>query len=242
MKDFIFTWPVLSFLLFFAVQLFALEPLGVLLKPQLGEFATHVVFILRILIVAMVWKYLMADWSDYFRLDISNIPLLLTGCLLLYAALFFPWPLPSPAVLWPKVSLHILISTWEELLLRGLLLTLLLKAYPNHVLAVLVFVGGLFGLLHLANLLHGAALSEVIPQIIWSCALGLAFAVITYQTGSLVPAILLHCGYNLIPAVWDGKPWLLAKADSYGNWGIAMVAMVFVPLVLVSLWTAQSAD
>ncbi|HEX7675851.1 MAG TPA: CPBP family intramembrane glutamic endopeptidase [Bdellovibrio sp.] len=236
MKDLALSWPILSFLLVFLVQLLGFELITPLIKPIVGSSSQHIAFLFRIFITLCIWSYLSADWLEAFRLDVTSIPFSLVVILVVYATLFFPWPIPPTQVASSKVSLHILISVWEEILMRGLFLTLLLKVYSDKTFSVILFVGGLFGILHFLNLLHGSTLKEVLPQVIWSCALGIAFSVITFKSGSIVPAILLHCGFNLIPAFWEGTPWLLKKTESHGFYGPAVIGLIFLPMMLLSLW------
>ncbi len=231
----ILDWPVLAFLFFFVVQLFGFEPIGGITKPFLGAYSQHLAFLVRISITLIFWRYLFSDWHGWFDLNPSAIPQILLVITSLYAVLFFPLPIPDAVFPVDKISLHILISVWEEFLMRGLLLAILLRAYPNSVMSVVISVGCLFGILHLLNLLQGAEINDVLPQIIWSCSLGISFAVITYFSGSLIPAILLHCGFNLIPAIWDGKPWIVTKAHSFGYYGLPLVVLLFIPLVVLSL-------
>lgn len=235
MKSLILNWPISAFLVFFVIQLFAFESIGALAKPYIGVYSQHLAFALRVLTTLIFWRYLFSDWHEWFSLRPSAIPLALFVITALHAALFFPLPIPSAAFPVDKITLHLLISGWEEILMRGLLLAILLKAYPNNLMSVVLSVGCLFGILHVLNLLQGANITDVLPQIIWSCSLGISFAVVTYFSGSLIPAIVLHCGFNLMPAVWEGKPWLVTKTSSYGYYGLFFLALLFVPLVVLSL-------
>jgi membrane protease YdiL (CAAX protease family) len=175
------------------------------------------------------------DWLRNFKLDLFQIPYFIIGVLFIYSLLFFPsYPFLFSMNI-EKATLHILISIWEEMLMRGLLLALLLRSYPKNAISVLILSGCLFGALHLLNLLNGTPLTEVLPQVVWSCALGIAFAILTYLSHSIVPAIVLHCWFNLIPALWEGKPWILTEADAHGLTGILIIAILFLPLILVSI-------
>lgn len=233
MRNLIFDWPISFFIVFFAIQLFGVELLSKISAPVAGN--PLIPFVARIALTLGVWIYLFPDAVNAFRLPHDKFPGVLVALLLLYSVCFLPIPVPSVHFDGPKILLHLLISSWEELLMRGLLLWLLLQAYPSNTSSVLILVGCAFGVLHLLNLVQGAAVSEVLPQVVWSSVLGIAFTVVTYKTGSIIPAILLHSAFNLIPALMEGKPWILQKTIFYGISPIAVVILLFLPLLVFSL-------
>lgn len=91
--------------------------------------------------------------------------------------------------------LALLIGVFEEGLFRGVLLHGLRSRHgPGR---AVVLSALLFGLFHLVNAVFGQNLFLTLLQIATATALGLFLAVITLQTRTLWPAILLH-------ALWDG--------------------------------------
>lgn len=236
MKNLFLLFPIGCFISFFLFQIFALELIIPTLKPILANYSQHLLFLLRILIVCILWNSLFPNLRKNLSFNLVKVPKLFFIIIILHSALFFPWPLPEIQFSTSRITLHILVSTWEEVLMRGLFLALLLRKYPRKPISVIIIVGCLFGTLHFLNVLNGSPLDEVLPQVIWSCSLGIAFTAITYKSKSLVPAVILHCIFNLIPAIWDGSPWILTSTSPHGINGLMFIGLLFTPLVLIVLW------
>ncbi len=91
----------------------------------------------------------------------------------------------------------------------------------------MISVGCFFGFLHFLNLLKGTGLSDVLPQVIWSCSIGVSFAVLTYASSVRDTR---HCSalrVHLVPAIFEGKSWLLRQAQADGTFGLMVCNDIF---------------
>jgi len=87
---------------------------------------------------------------------------------------------------------------WEEVVFRGIILTLLLKIYSEK--KSIILNGFLFGLFHLVNLMNYLFGTEyninylisTLFQVIYSTAIGFFYAYLFVKTKSLIPSILSH--------------------------------------------------
>lgn len=115
---------------------------------------------------------------------------------------FIPFVLLCSINLWNGISLHYdilhqitavfvmaLVGYMEELIFRGLLFRAIEK--ENTVRAI--FISAVtFGAGHIINLLTGHASLDVFLQIIYATAIGFAFVMVFYKSGSLLPCIIVH--------------------------------------------------
>lgn len=124
----------------------------------------------------------------------------------------------------------ILPGTFEEILIRGGLLAIVLYALHasgTRALKAAVISSLVFGSLHFINLTGGQSLEATIQQVIYAFIIGLSFAALYYRTGSIWPGIVLHI--------------LTDFTGDYGGSTAAMIpwhelAMYFGPLLLISLF------
>jgi len=85
---------------------------------------------------------------------------------------------------------------WEEVIGRGIILTVLLRKYPlekgEHHKAI-VLGGFLFGLMHLLDIQSLITQPTfVIGQVVWSTIIGIAWGYTAVGTNSLYPSIFIH--------------------------------------------------
>ncbi|PWT78537.1 MAG: hypothetical protein C5B58_15110 [Acidobacteria bacterium] len=89
----------------------------------------------------------------------------------------------------------------EELVFRGLILSLLLRANshdqrPNIVWCGILISALLFSMPHALNILVGHAEARVVAQLVWSFLLGVVFACLRIVGGSVWPVAVLHGAMN----------------------------------------------
>jgi membrane protease YdiL (CAAX protease family) len=100
-------------------------------------------------------------------------------------------------------------SIWEEVLIRGIFLTMLLKKHTEREsigLSALVFGG-----IHILNLMNGPLNTElfigVLAQILWSTSYGLFYGYLFVKTNNLIPCMLLHYVGNGFISFWWFTPY-----------------------------------
>ena len=82
----------------------------------------------------------------------------------------------------------------EEIWFRGLVLAVFRPAGPRY---AVVASSGLFGLLHLTNLLGGKSLGYAVLQLLFAVLFGVVVALLVVHTRSLWPAIGIHAAYDI---------------------------------------------
>ncbi|WP_380166290.1 CPBP family intramembrane glutamic endopeptidase [Jannaschia sp. R86511] len=87
------------------------------------------------------------------------------------------------------VLLAVLVGFAEEVVFRGLVLRSLL---PVGIWPAAVVSSAAFGLLHLVNVLAGAALAPTLLQVVYATAVGFGYAAVTLRTGVLWPVVVIH--------------------------------------------------
>ena len=137
-------------------------------------------------------------------------------------------------------------AIFEELLFRGLLLSLFLSRFGGEGkggLTALLLSSAVFGLSHLLNLAGGGGLPDTLLQVGYSFLIGALAAVLCLLFSSLWPAILFHALYNfggfLIPELGDGPLFdtptvvvtvILARAAAAAAlWGVRRHFAAFSP-------------
>jgi len=91
---------------------------------------------------------------------------------------------------------HIVPALWEEIIFRGIILTLLLKIYPVR--SAIIIDGVVFGIVHLAN---NASLFITLGQVIYTSCFGITLAYLYVKTSSLIPCIIAHYVNNILSAL-----------------------------------------
>ena len=93
----------------------------------------------------------------------------------------------------PPKSASLLVSIpsmFEEVVFRGILLTVFLQRYSSR--KSIVFSSLAFGLIHALNLLMGRELIWVIGQVVWAFSIGLFYGYVFVKTQSLIPSMIVH--------------------------------------------------
>ena len=142
--------------------------------------------------------------------------------------------------------LYIFVGVFEEFLLRGLSLNILIDKYGNNKKGIwtsVVLSSLLFGLIHFINLFTGASFEGVLIQVIAASFIGFYFSALYLRSGSVWTSAILHGLYDLavsVPAMFYTKE-VVDMATDYGeaisnySWANVAFALVFVGLALFLL-------
>ena len=129
-------------------------------------------------------------------------------------------------------------AVFEELLVRGLILSALEKAFQNsrHRLLLAGLISALiFGALHYYNLFQNASLGEINQQVFYAAALGVMFAAFRICFQNLWLPILIHFAI-------DFQPFIGESGGGGGQSSWTFLLLLFVPLALMAAVTLFSAD
>ncbi len=115
---------------------------------------------------------------------------------------FIPFILLCSVNFWKGFSLHYdlphriiavfvmaLVGYVEEVVFRGLLFKAIEKENPKRAVIISAVT---FGAGHIVNLLTGHVSLDVLLQIAYATAIGFAFVMVFYKSGSLLPCIITH--------------------------------------------------
>jgi membrane protease YdiL (CAAX protease family) len=207
--------------------------------------------ILAFIIIPLLLKLPRGDvsFSEYLeviglrtRIPFGRIIILALSCYLIFAAsqlsgsLIYYSSRPGEYVL--DLSRHSLLGTgsinagiFEEILFRGVIVTILLGVFPS--LRAVLISAVIFGGLHLLNLANPEyATVWVLAQSVWAFGLGLIYACLFVTTRTIWPLILLHYLINSLVGVWlrgpDGQD---ATSALYG-----IIFFGLLPAGLAILW------
>ena len=133
-------------------------------------------------------------------------------------------------------------SVFEEIVLRGVVMTMLLRVYTER--KAIIGSAVAFGYVHIINLLNGftyANLVFVSAQIIWATIIGLLYGYMFLKTGNLYANMFLHwfangCGncFMYLPYV---SPEIHALLNIVFNIGLMSTIISILWIVLVNrLW------
>ncbi|MFI2101750.1 CPBP family intramembrane glutamic endopeptidase [Isoptericola sp. NPDC019693] len=150
------------------------------------------------------------------------------------------WSSYSPTVVLTVLFLGLCIGFAEEVLTRGVAVTMLRRAGYGEK-AVMVLSSLLFALLHASNALSGQALLTVGTTIVFAFGFGTMMYLSMRVTGSIVPAILLHAATDPTTILATGgvdTHGTSAGAESInalaGTFNIVFVVAAVVAVFLVS--------
>ena len=132
-------------------------------------------------------KYGLSCWTKNSKAMLWLIPLWIVSCINLSGGLTLKTPVPG--VIYAAVSMA-LVGYVEEQLFRGFLFKAMLK--DGSVKAAVIVSSVTFALGHLTNLFSGQNLVDTLNQIFFAIGVGLAFTMVYYKGGSLLPCILAH--------------------------------------------------
>ncbi|MCP4763885.1 MAG: CPBP family intramembrane metalloprotease [archaeon] len=139
---------------------------------------------------------------------------------------------PQNGLGWFRIIEMLYPGIWEEVVFRGLILTLLLKKYPDKKAAIISSLA--FGIEHFHNLI-GAQLTA--SNILFTCAqvvnatsLGYVLAYIYLKTESLFPGIVFHYLYDVLFLLVGNIP--IAEINLlYGSF-LLITFITIVPIVV----------
>ena len=129
--------------------------------------------------------------------------------------------------------LNINAGLFEEIMFRGIILTVLLAQYSEK---KSVWISAVFfGVVHYANLLHEFNYEHLIittAQVIWAIGMGLFWGYLVIKTNSLIPSIILHYLSNALDSLWLFVPTTSIE--------IKLLYMLlfgkFIPIIVSLLW------
>lgn len=148
---------------------------------------------------------------------------------------FIPFVLLGTVNLWFGISMHYdlhhqiiavitmaIVGYVEEIIFRGLLYKAIEK---DNMKKAIIISAVTFGAGHIVNLLTGHGSVDTILQMAYAIAIGFAFAMCFYKSGSLIPCIITHSIVNLTSKFSNHN--ISEQTESYWNYG----ATVFIILV-----------
>ena len=113
---------------------------------------------------------------------------------------------PAPFPLFASVFATLTTGVFEETLVRGLVLGLLLRMMnttKKRILSACLFSSIFFGLAHLFNIWSVGAVLPVVVQVVNATAMGLFFSALFLRTGTLWIPILVHALINLASMIFN---------------------------------------
>lgn len=137
------------------------------------------------------------------------------------------------------ILLYLFVGVFEEFLIRGLSLNILIEKFGNDKKGIwlsVIISSVLFGIIHFANLTTGASFQGVLIQVISTSFLGMYLAAIYLRSGSVWTTAILHGLYDLavcIPDLFSTEEFI-DSATQYGesisnyNWLSVLFYFVFV--------------
>lgn len=110
----------------------------------------------------------------------------------------------------------------EEIIFRGLLYKAIEKTSVKQAIIISAVT---FGSGHIINLLTGQGSVSTFLQMIYAIAIGFAFVMIFYRSGSLIPCIVTHSLINMTSKFSNHN--ISQQAEKYWNYG----ATVFIVII-----------
>jgi len=126
-------------------------------------------------------------------------------------------------------------SIWEEVLLRGIFLTMLLEKHTERKSIGLSALA--FGGIHILNLMNGPPTTElfigVLAQILWATMYGLFYGYLFIKTRNLIPCMVMHYVGNGFISFW----WYTPYASFMQQTILMLIFYIGVfPTILSILW------
>jgi membrane protease YdiL (CAAX protease family) len=125
-------------------------------------------------------------------------------------------------------------SAFEEVVFRGIVLTVFLNNYSKRKSIVFSSLG--FGLMHMLNLVNGADFVWVMGQIVWAFIIGLFYGYAFVRTRSLLPVMIVHYLSNVFIGSLTGYLQASASLETQVLYGVTF-SLGIVPTTLMILWT-----
>ncbi len=136
----------------------------------------------------------------------------------------------------PPNSLGVFVSLpsiFEEVIFRGILITLFLSKYSK--LKAILFSSLGFALVHIFNLAGGSEPIWVSGQMLWSFMLGIFYGYLFIQTGSLIPCMLFHYISNVFVGTFNSYIQSTASMEIQVLCG-TIFTFGFLPVLLMIFW------
>ena len=112
---------------------------------------------------------------------------------------------------------------FEEVAIRGVVLTLLLARY-NKTKAAL-YSALLFGIGHIITFFLGNELFFSVIQVVYAFSLGVLFAALVIKTNSLIPSIVAHMIMNSFAQIFQGS------FDNYNYASLLLISSVITTIL-----------
>jgi len=138
-----------------------------------------------------------------------------------------------------------MFSSLEEVLFRGVLLTMLLRVYVPR--KAIVFSAAAFGLVHLLGVFAGTAPVIALGQVVWAFLFGLFYGYIFLKSGSLLPSMVIHWLSNVFQASLTAyfataPPPVRALYGVVFGYGLAAVLMMLWVRFFSARWLPRQAS
>lgn len=163
---------------------------------------------------------------------------------------FIPLILLCTVDLWFGVSMHYsgvhqivavmtlgLAGYVEEMIFRGLLFRAIEK---DSLKQAIVITSVTFGAGHIVNLLTGRGSLDTILQIGYAIAIGFAFAMVLYKSGSLIPCIATHAVINMSSKFSNHN--ISGQAEAFWDYGGALFLILVASGYALYLGKVQKAN
>ena len=125
-------------------------------------------------------------------------------------------------------------SIFEEVVFRGIVLTIFLSKYSERKSIIFSSLG--FGLMHLLNLMNGREWVWVMGQVVWAFTIGLFYGYVFVRTRSLLPPMIVHYLGNVFIGSLIGYMQTRASIEIQALYGV-ILSFGVVPTTLMILWT-----
>lgn len=213
--------------------------------------AELVIKIIRRVVFAMAAAALLAatGLSGVFRLPHGGVLYMLAAGVLLVSANQVPAFFEAQAwSTWAGMPQTVLLTAlncigvglFEEFVFRGAIFQLLLKHYGGTrrgTISAVLASGGLFGLVHLVNLIQNPDLfTDTLLQLVYAAVIGVVLAVMVLRTGSIWGAVVIHTLFNLAGDLPELLPDTMVESGGltafFEVWSVA----VYLPFILLAAW------
>ncbi|MFX0064175.1 MAG: lysostaphin resistance A-like protein [Candidatus Hermodarchaeota archaeon] len=181
-----------------------------------------------------IFHILALGFSCYFIMMLSQ----LVGSLI-YGQYSFDLSRVLPPNSW-DLLVSINAGIFEEILMGGIILTLLLKQYSEK--KSILISAAIFGSIHILNLLNYVSYENLVwvsGQVAWAFILSLFYGYIFIKTKSLLPCMIVHYLGNALINLWIFLP--SATAETQVLYGI-IFGLGIIPAAFSILWVKFYTD
>ena len=215
-------FPLLSSIFIVLISFFGAGMLGAVLPETVSSYIWSLALI--VLMVRLNWAYdagitrPMQYWHKGWTLYSLPFTLFaLTNCLGTdWSVLTFT---VSSSASW--VFDHLAIGLYEEMLLRGVVMYILYRAWGTTKSGLFAVVFGqalIFGVIHYSNLLEGASFWAVTEQVVDATSAGIGFGGLALLLRSVWPGVVVHA---LLDAMGDFEVYFGSQASDLTSLGSA---------------------